>query len=552
MKILPTFLIIKILFFALIVAAAATTTISAAASEPNLRGVMTSLRDKYSSSIDTAANTFTCLDGSKSIKLSRLNDDFCDCADGSDEPGTAACTFPASGSLKTDLIARDTFRFQCTNAGFENLNQQFFHSRINDGVCDCCDGSDEYLFPGKCPNRCEVYSAERQQEETRREVNRQAGLKAKAELLAKATRLREEWKQEVVTLEGRVDSLKKELEAAEVEVVRLEAIESAKRNEIREESLKKKEVWEAEQAEKKAKREAEEAAKQQQKEQEIPVEQQQQQEQEKVPGDDQNVDATAAAAETDGTKIECVYWRQTGGCSGSGGRERQGDRTCDQIIEGGHSGYCECKADGADETYPFDCGHRPLRCDTVCMFRGADEGFEDPAPPSSAEPVTRAFVEETFTVDDGSSYHHPEATDARRKRDDARHKLTSTEDSIKTRNADLQKEYGPDNVFLGLADDCFEKRHAEFTYKLCPMKEAYQSHTSLGKFKSFATQTYGSWGGKEDFSKQVYEGGTHCWGGPARSCEVVLVCGPENEIKSVEEPSMCAYKMVFQTPAICE
>jgi protein kinase C substrate 80K-H len=31
---------------------------------------------------------FTCLDGSQLLSFSSVNDDYCDCADGSDEPGT--------------------------------------------------------------------------------------------------------------------------------------------------------------------------------------------------------------------------------------------------------------------------------------------------------------------------------------------------------------------------------------------------------------------------------------------------------------------------------
>ena len=34
---------------------------------------------------------FTCLNGNQSIPWSGVNNDVCDCADGSDEPGTSAC-----------------------------------------------------------------------------------------------------------------------------------------------------------------------------------------------------------------------------------------------------------------------------------------------------------------------------------------------------------------------------------------------------------------------------------------------------------------------------
>jgi protein kinase C substrate 80K-H len=85
-------------------------------------------------------DTFICSDGSvAAVPFERLNDGFCDCRDGSDEPGTGVCQ-------------GDGGRFFCPNTGFEP--QRLFASRVNDGICDCCDGSDEYDSEARCSNTC--------------------------------------------------------------------------------------------------------------------------------------------------------------------------------------------------------------------------------------------------------------------------------------------------------------------------------------------------------------------------------------------------------------
>ncbi|KAI5600080.1 hypothetical protein BDE02_01G001800 [Populus trichocarpa] len=81
--------------------------------------------------------TIKCKDGSATFTKAHLNDDFCDCPDGTDEPGTSAC--PGG-------------QFYCRNAGHDPVF--LFSSRVNDGICDCCDGSDEYDGEVKCPNTC--------------------------------------------------------------------------------------------------------------------------------------------------------------------------------------------------------------------------------------------------------------------------------------------------------------------------------------------------------------------------------------------------------------
>ncbi|KAI7754839.1 hypothetical protein M8C21_020842 [Ambrosia artemisiifolia] len=84
-----------------------------------------------------ASDVISCKDGSKSLTRDRVNDDFCDCVDGTDEPGTNACP---------------TAKFYCRNVG--SSPRFLFSSHVNDQICDCCDGSDEYDGGVVCPNTC--------------------------------------------------------------------------------------------------------------------------------------------------------------------------------------------------------------------------------------------------------------------------------------------------------------------------------------------------------------------------------------------------------------
>ena len=73
------------------------------------------------------AGDWLCVQSRELLDSANVNDDYCDCADGSDEPGTSACAGRESSGV----------RFTCA----AQQNHSLPLSTVNDGVCDCCDGS---------------------------------------------------------------------------------------------------------------------------------------------------------------------------------------------------------------------------------------------------------------------------------------------------------------------------------------------------------------------------------------------------------------------------
>lgn len=99
-----------------------------------------------------------------------MNDDYCDCNDGSDENTTSACSHVGA-------------KFACSSNGLGSL--QLPTSRVGDGICDCCDGSDEALSPFNisCPNRCQEELNRRRKETLQMYRTIQAGLHTRHTLI---------------------------------------------------------------------------------------------------------------------------------------------------------------------------------------------------------------------------------------------------------------------------------------------------------------------------------------------------------------------------------
>jgi hypothetical protein len=101
------------------------------------------------------------------VPFDRINDGYCDCDDGSDEPGTSACGVNGV--------------FFCGNQGGTKESEQTIPAAmVEDGVCDCCDGSDEPA--GACPK---AVTCKKRSLELRRRIKKEAKLHAKGAKAAK-------------------------------------------------------------------------------------------------------------------------------------------------------------------------------------------------------------------------------------------------------------------------------------------------------------------------------------------------------------------------------
>lgn len=104
---------------ALLLLCAASLTCSSAASA-GLRGVDPAKASLYAEA--QASGTFSCFDGSKTVPASALNDNYCDCPDGSDEPGARSHQQPFRERLQFDVLSIKLHHLSCFKIDLHNMN----------------------------------------------------------------------------------------------------------------------------------------------------------------------------------------------------------------------------------------------------------------------------------------------------------------------------------------------------------------------------------------------------------------------------------------------
>ena len=103
-------------------------------------------------------------------------------------------------------------------------------------------------------------------------------------------------------------------------------------------------------------------------------------------------------------------------------------------------------------------------------------------------------------------------------------------------------DYGPGRVWLSLKDECVSAASDKYTYEVCFFKQAKQDSVLLGSWK----------GWRDDYKEMFFTDGQHCYATNApRTMTVTVVCGLENRLSDIREPSTCSYSGVLHTPAAC-
>ncbi|KAJ3426288.1 glucosidase 2 subunit beta [Anaeramoeba flamelloides] len=413
-------------------------TLSSYCCQAAIVGIDPSLASHYSD-----PKTFTCLDNSKTIPKSYVNDNYCDCEDGSDEPGTSACP---KGN------------FYCHNEGL--LSKLIPSSRVNDGICDCCSGEDEVSGKVKCTNTCKELYLDQISDQLKEQEIQEEGYKLRLEI-QKETNEKKQYLQE------QIEITKEEYEKAE-------------------------------------------------------------QESEKMSEKQQVCEKWIYAQKKNRKKVlkKMIQERLVSKNMETANSEEKNDKD-----------FCFLHKDPKIKKITKEFKN---------LFFGASK--------KELEDLKKKIIREKSSMFT-----------------EKRNKKTEKEKFEKIGDLDL----GIDNEFYYLFDNCIEYKENKYTYEVCPFDKVTQKENGntykLGNFKQ--------WGGltnqesdsdndnenenedenenekkntKANKEQMEFTGGDKCWNGPNRSTTVLLKCGLKNEIKNVQEVSICKYQMTLLTPIVCE
>ncbi|KAK6232832.1 hypothetical protein SCA6_002905 [Theobroma cacao] len=483
-----------------------------------------------------------CKNGSKTFTKTQLNDDFCDCSDGTDEPGTSAC--PQG-------------KFYCRNAG--HSSSLLFSSRVNDGICDCCDGSDEYDGKVKCPNTCwEAGKVARDK------------LKKKIEMYHKGVALRREEnkqakqaiardREELLALKNEKDVLENLVKQLEGQIQKLEQEEHLEKEEKMKEASNEKVEKEKSETEEKVDSQKEPLKTSDEEKMGLswksPSNQNEKDEFQSTEGLSREELGRLVASRWTGKKTEDqVEEIDTAKRDYVGNREKEESAHDEHSInnalqfnENTQKHHEKGRNDAGDEeSVADDVGSSSAHYNIRLEDR---ENSSDIATPSHQSWLVKIQETAQNILQSVNFYPTPvpnlDANQVRNEYNNYTTRLHDIESRISSLTEKVKYDFGIDNEFYLFYDRCFESKQDKYVYKVCPFKHAIQeegrSETRLGNWEKFGSS----------YRMMLFSNGDGCWNGPDRSLEVKLRCGLKTELTSVDEPSRCEYVALMYTPALC-
>ncbi|TGO13423.1 hypothetical protein BTUL_0070g00530 [Botrytis tulipae] len=537
-----------------------TSVLAAEASRP--RGVGPEFAKFYKST-----DKFTCLSNpSISIDISKVNDDYCDCPDGSDEPGTSACTYlsklsppqPLQGTTgssphNTSLVLPG---YYCKNKGHIPTYVPFTY--VNDGVCDyelCCDGSDEWENVGgtKCADKCaEIGKEWRRLDDIRTKAQVKAN-KKRDELVHEAQRLRADVQMSIGRTELEISQLEKKEEELKQKYEEVERKERGKVVKTSEGKTSKVSILAL-----MAKTRVAELR-------------------DALTG----VQAKKVALQNKVNELEGILTRF---------KEERNPNFNDEGVKRAVKAW-EDYAATKDASEAEDTESQDAAVDETAKAENDGIEWETWENDEEESDVDALYKFEEYLPESIRTWVHQKVTDLRiiliengvladnansgsesKSVQDARNAYQAVSDDVGTKQntlsdlkSDLEKDYGVDDIFRALKGSCVSKDSGEYDYELCWMEKTSQKskkgggNTGMGNFVRFdkievdeEVDAEGKGLGKGVRTTLVYENGQHCWNGPNRATTVVLACAEKDEIWKVVEMEKCNYRMDVGTPAVCE
>ncbi|XP_014208611.1 glucosidase 2 subunit beta [Copidosoma floridanum] len=526
-----------------------------------VRGVPASKAALY----DPTKPTFECLYNNDSIDFKMVNDDFCDCEDGSDEPGTSACP---------------NGYFYCRNNGYKGY---FVPSGwVNDAVCDCCDGSDEYMSDSiTCRDNCKELADIELKETEKNAMLFQEGGKIRDELIEKGKNVKVEAQEMINKLKADIleaERVKKEMETMKVwaENNEKDALKKYEKVPIHEE--KKLEPALNEEILETAEHNPEDYFNRLDLDQNGVLTISELQEDHIF---DKNNDAEVSREEVmyflnnkeevnleEFTSVVWLYIKPLI-------MKEEGlfkPPMTDEVIPEKRDEPFKVEHEHPDEEQQHPEEEQELPEEEHEHPEEEQEGLEEEHENLEEESEHR---EEENERRQEENEHHEEGThkeeekesvqydpeteaiinQAKKAREDyqrAERAVLDLHNEIRQHEERVQRDYGPNNEFAPLDGQCFDYDTSEYTYSLCLFGKITQRSKSGGSEVNLGQ--WNSWiGGEGDhkYTKVKFDRGLTCWNGPARSTIVTLSCSTEHMITSVSEPNRCEYAMEFATPAAC-